>query len=327
MMLFLLMIAGMWGCCDNNDDEEIQSKDQITFDNVEILCNVLPPGHYSEVRFTSQNTAYTITNNGKIFKTEDGGNTWVQQNSGTERHLYDMFFLNDLHGYVVGNDGVTNEGIILKTVDGGNTWESANFQIRLSAIHFINESIGFATGRKLFKTQDGGTTWDEIDLGYYSYGDISFFDENTGFMNAIISTTFQPALLKTTDGGVNWIVLNNINVIGEIQILNGLAFLHSYSKIFKTCNKGESWIVIDDVSGTSVRFLNEHQGVGVGQFWHELGYFPNGMLYITNDGGKHWEKKYFPADEFYSIEDIDFSNDSTALAVGHTSGCVVKLRF
>lgn len=317
-MLFLSMMIGTSGCKDN--DEEMQENDQITFDNVEILCDVLPPGYYSAVRFTSQNTAYTITTAGKIFKTEDGGNTWTQQDSGTEMHLYDMFFFNDLHGYIVGGDAI-NEGIILKTTDGGSTWLSANFQVRLSNIYFINDLIGFIAGRKLFKTLDGGTTWNEVDLGYSAYSSINFFDESTGLLSA------GNDVLKTIDGGNSWVSLNNINAAGKIQILNNLAFLHNYSDIFKTHDRGNTWQKTEHFATGSVHFINERQAVGVGQFWYELGFFPDGILYITNDGGKHWEEKHFSAEEFYKIEDIDFSNDSTALAVGHTRGCVAKLKF
>jgi photosystem II stability/assembly factor-like uncharacterized protein len=79
----------------------------------------------------------------------------------------------------------------------------------------------------------------------------------------------------------------------------------------------------------SMYFINEYQAIGVGQWWYRLGYFPNGILYLTNDSGKSWEKKQTKGvEEFYSIEDIYFLNDSTALAVGHTNrGCLVKLRF
>jgi photosystem II stability/assembly factor-like uncharacterized protein len=198
------------------DGDEISSKDLLTFHNVETLCDVLLSGDYGAVRFTSQNTAYTITNNGKIFETVDGGNTWPQQNSGTDMHLYSMSFLNDLHGYIVGGD---EEGVFLKTSDGGNTWLSTNFQAGLSSVYFIDENIGFAAGKKLLKTQDGGIIWNEIDLGFFSYGGINFFDNKTGFLAA------GNVVLKTTDGGNNWEAINiglgNYS-IRKIKIFNNM---------------------------------------------------------------------------------------------------------
>lgn len=322
MLLSISIITGIGGC-DKNDDE-IKPEKQITFENMEILYNVLPSGNYTAIRFTSQNTAYTLTNNGRIFKTEDGGNTWIQQDSGTELYLYDMFFFDDLRGYIVGGH---SNGIILKTTDGGETWLSTDFQGGLSSVCFINETTGFAVGQKLFKTRDSGETWNEVDLGYLAYGSLNFFDEKIGFLTA------GNILLKTTDGGNNWLTVNN-NVIGnrsikKIRIFDNIACLLSTgTTIFITSDKGMTWYNIDPPTLNSVHFINERQAVGVGQHWYELGYFPNGMLCITNDGGKYWEEKYFPADEFLSINDIDFPNDSIALVVGNSpQGCVIKLNF
>ncbi|MFT3751615.1 MAG: hypothetical protein QM800_01650 [Paludibacter sp.] len=87
---FLFIMALMIGC--EKDNNEIKQAERITFDNMEVLYNALPSGSYTAIRFTLQNTAYTITNNGWVFKTKDGGNTWGKLDSGTEQYLYDMFF-------------------------------------------------------------------------------------------------------------------------------------------------------------------------------------------------------------------------------------------
>ncbi len=322
---YLFLATIMIGCKEN--ENEIQHKKQITFDHVEVLYDVLPSGNYTGIHFTSQNTAYTITNNGKIFKTEDGGNTWIEQHSSTELHLHDIFFLNDLNGYIVGGD---TDGIILKTTDGGNTWKSTTFQIRLSSIYFINETTGFASGKKLLSTQDGGKTWNEVDLEYFAYGGINFFDGKTGFLAA------GNILLKTIDGGSSWEVVDKIsniigtNTIGKIQINKGVAYLRlNGDKMYRTSDKGNTWQILNvPIISGSVHFINEHQAIGVGQRWYELGYYPDGLLCVTNDGGKHWDEKYFPATEFYIINDIAFLNDSTALAIGNSSqGCIIKLKF
>ncbi|WP_080903392.1 YCF48-related protein [Parabacteroides sp. Marseille-P3160] len=321
--LFISLIIGIEGCDKN--DEDLKTEKKISFDKTEVLYNILPPGTYTAIRFISQNIAYTITNNGGIFKTENGGETWIQQDSGTELYLYDMFFSDDLNGYIVGGQ---SDGIILRTTNGGKTWLSSHFQESLSSIYFINKTTGFAAGKKLFRTKDDGKTWDEIDLGYFAYSSINFFDENNGLLTAVTPKPFQSVLLKTTDKGNHWFILDNIVKSGEIQVLNNLVFLHSYSNIFKTSDRGNTWETIIYPASGPVHFLNEWQAIGVGQHWYELGYFPNGMLCITNDGGKHWEEKLFSAEEFLSINDIDFPNDSTALAIGNSpQGCIIKLHF
>lgn len=318
-----LLIAILLISC-NDTEGDIQYKHRITLDHVEVLYNVLPSGNYTALSFTSENTAFTITNFGDIFKTEDRGNTWTQQNSGTELNLHNMYFLNDLHGYIVGGDA---DGIILKTTDGGSTWTSIDFQVGLSAIHFINETIGFVSGQKLFVTKDGGETWEEVDLGYNTYRNLNFFDEESGFLIA------DNTLLSTSDGGMNWITINNKLLenysFKKILIFNNTAcLLSNETKIFLTQDKGITWSVVDFTFLNSIYFINILQAIGVGQHWYDLGYYSNGKLCVTNDGGRKWEEMYFPANEFMSINSIDFSNDSTAIAVGNSpQGCIIKLSF
>lgn len=322
-VIFLLLLLFISGC----DNETADIGDEITLDNINIVCDVLPSGTYNAIRFTSPNISYTIANEGEIYKTEDGGNTWTPQDSGTEVKLYDLFFLNDSTGFVMGGNDSVNEGVILKTTSGGDIWESQSFPETITTIHFTNNTTGYAIGSRLYKTQNAGETWDEIDLGYYGYGDINFFDEQVGFL------TTGNVILKTIDGGHNWNALDytlGSSNVKRSQILNGIAYLFSNgSKIFKTSDRGSTWSTIDAIGANSIHFINERQAVAVGTWWPEQGFFPYGVLYITNDGGKSWEKELTKGiDEFYSLHHICFSNDSTALAVGATNrGCVIHLDF
>jgi photosystem II stability/assembly factor-like uncharacterized protein len=52
-----------------------------------------------------------------ILHTRDGGNSWVKQAGGEDRYLNDLFFVDKMKGWVVGE-----YGFISHTVDGGGTW-------------------------------------------------------------------------------------------------------------------------------------------------------------------------------------------------------------
>lgn len=321
--ILLILFASLISC--RRDD--VQPVNKITLDDVDLLCDILPPGYYGAVRFTSQNTAFIVSNSGEIFKTADGGTSWSLQNSGTELHLYDLYFSNDLNGYVVGGDA---SGVILKTSNGGETWSSTTVSAGLSGIHFISPATGFAVGNGIFlKTADGGETWNESNLGFSSYRKINFFDEKTGLLTAMNSSG-ERVVLRTTDGGSNWEKVDNVSLglstVTKIQILGERAYVITNSGMFKTSDRGNTWQRMA-VPAASVHFINEHQALAVGEFWPDFGFYSNGIIYVTNDGGKSWQERHFQTDEFYSIEDVDFANDTTALAVGHTLGCVVKLRF
>ncbi len=65
------------------------------------------------VSFSSINQGWVCGDNGKIYHTTDGL-TWIEQPSGTNEILYDLFFIDDNSGWAVGGNGV-----ILHTVTGG----------------------------------------------------------------------------------------------------------------------------------------------------------------------------------------------------------------
>lgn len=312
----------------NNDDDNF---DVITLDRVEVLNNI-PPGYYKKILSVSENSAYIITNNGKINKTTDGGSSWTPQNSGTELPLWDIFFLDAANGFIVG--GNSTNGVILKTADGGNSWTSTNMQMKATSIYFKDYKNGFATGERiLYKTNDAGKTWYEQNLGYQTYENVFFIDNNTGFLVVRSAEKLGTLILKTANGGKDWTPLTNVSLDGctihKIQVINGAAYLVANSgKIYKTFDKGNTWKIMDSPLLKSACFINENQAIWVGQFWHELGCFPEGMLCLTNDNGRNWESKFYPHTVFYSINDIGFVNDSTVIIVGDTSdGCVLRLHF
>ena len=84
----------------------------------------------------------------------------------------------------------------------------------IKSISFPTMQVGYAiTDKGTFKTINGGKSW--TNLGTYSNGDISFFDEDYG----VISTGFV-----TKDGGETWNYLGNsesvsINQDGQTVLL------------------------------------------------------------------------------------------------------------
>jgi len=57
--------------------------------------------------------------NGKIVRSEDGGKTWSEQESGVREHFQDIAAWDELRAVAVGNGGV-----IVITEDGGKTWKA-----------------------------------------------------------------------------------------------------------------------------------------------------------------------------------------------------------
>jgi photosystem II stability/assembly factor-like uncharacterized protein len=66
--------------------------------------------------FPTQNTGYSAGYSGTIMKSTDGGNSWVNQSSGTSSTLRAVYFVDSLYGFAVGQAGT-----LLKTTNGGIT--------------------------------------------------------------------------------------------------------------------------------------------------------------------------------------------------------------
>ncbi len=91
-----------------------------------------------------------------IFKTTDGGTTWVKKSQSlTTQQLNGVFFSDASNGWAVGNAGV-----ILHTTDGGETWatQQSGTSQNLNEVFFTNSTYGWIVGDNgvILRTTDGG---------------------------------------------------------------------------------------------------------------------------------------------------------------------------
>ncbi|HEY1202296.1 MAG TPA: YCF48-related protein, partial [Niastella sp.] len=161
-------------------------------------------------------------NDGTVIRTTNGGNTWVQQDIGiTNRDIYDIQFVNNNTGWVVGQNGT-----IRKTIDGGATWtaQSTSGQTLYGA-YFVDANTGWAVGNSgtIRKTTDGGTTWvdqsgpDPVDNQRYM--EVHFISATTGWIVGNNGT-----ILFTTNGGTTWTqqYSNYNSSINSVYFVNGM---------------------------------------------------------------------------------------------------------
>ncbi|MDA3893740.1 MAG: PKD domain-containing protein [Salinivirgaceae bacterium] len=138
---------------------------------------------------------------GKIYKTTDGGTTWVSiDHPGSSSYKYDVYFIDNNTGFVVGGNG-TNWPDLLKTTDGGDTWTQTSDQGGIHCITFVNATTGFAVGESglLLKTTDTGDTWTTYSgLQSKTIYSVEFTDENNGV------AVGERYIYSTTDGGSTW---------------------------------------------------------------------------------------------------------------------------
>lgn len=165
-----------------------------------------------KVFFIDKDNGFTVGADGTILRTENGGTSWEHtafntmeilpdeliMNGIISLNLYDVFFINENSGWVVGDSGT-----ILHSEDGGKQWAVQNIGLLppLFSIYFKNPEEGWAVGQNGFslKTEDGGKTW----------GKVIFEDKHSlykiqlcGDYGVIVGD--QATIIQTNDGGKTW---------------------------------------------------------------------------------------------------------------------------
>jgi photosystem II stability/assembly factor-like uncharacterized protein len=269
---------------------------------------------------------------GQIFKTTNGGNTWVSQSvpSGTSL-LTSVYFTDSNTGYAVGY-----YGIVLKTINGGNTWVSqtkgtGNY---FYSVCFIDSNTGYTVGYSttvhdivIMKTTDGGNTWN--DKYYILSGrlwSVFFTDINKGF-----AVGDYGHIIQTLDGGNTWDELTS----GTIYNLNSVYFTDANTgyavgeagTILKTTNGGKNWdFEISNTQNTlnSVYFINTNIGYSVGSNGTILKYNDtNGVLVLSVSANALTIAAPVNSTKTFDISsntDWSCSSNQTWLNVNKTSG-------
>jgi photosystem II stability/assembly factor-like uncharacterized protein len=173
-------------------------------------------------------TAWLVGNFGKILRTDDGGDHWRLQKSGTNEHLQDIDAWDANHALVVGNNG-----ILLQTKDGGNSWSKINvprsdIANKIIRVHTLPGGEAWAVGEvgKILHSSDYGQTW----------------------------TRMRPE---------EDVIVNDIAVVAPDNIWA----VGEYGRMFHSRDQGKTWQDVKTLSQgsiTAVAFRDAQNGVAVG---------------------------------------------------------------
>jgi photosystem II stability/assembly factor-like uncharacterized protein len=308
--------------------------------NWTILNPKLGSSPLNSVCFVDANNGWVVGSGGTIFRTSDSGATWTKQTCGTTRDLRAVYFRDGATGWAVGGNpvvGVGPIGVVYKTTNGGQTWgaQASNVSGVLYSVHFVDANTGWAVGggwsdgtnppsyiSTIVKTIDGGATWsyqmNQIFQTSNQPRSVFFIDANSGWAVGDNGT-----ILKTTDGGQNWISKTS----GTTSDLNSVQFVNSQigwavvaenlGDVIKTTDGGESWFTQDiAVQGFfhSLDFIDAQTGWVVGE------QSSDGVVFRTSDGGATWSKYAQP--NIY-LGSVCFVDGVTGWVTG-TSSMVMK---
>ena len=190
-------------------------------------------GKQDDVFFVNDRTGWYGNGLGRLFKTTDGGQTWIKQLDRPGTFVRALGFVDERLGFL-GNIGpgsfpnVTDETALYRTRDGGDTWEPIALdgpmkgvcaidvfkQPFINAGHLDHRVSVRAAGRvggpaHLATSHDGGETWSCEDLSAHAGAilDIKFISAEVGFIAAASDSNVQNSrgrILRTGDGGRTW---------------------------------------------------------------------------------------------------------------------------
>lgn len=242
------------------------------FDNYAASLNI----RFSE--FTDAGTGYAISERGNILRTSNFGNNWntVYNYNG---EIFSLNFINNYTGWALSGES------ILMTTNGGDNWAGVSNGNSIIRAEFMNGQTGYGfTGNQLYKTNDSGQYWSLTFTG--TIIDFNFINSLTGW---ILSDGDSVSLiLKTSDGGVNWIqksyINGNINKIKFLGVNTG--YLLSYDKLYRSTDSGTSWKYVS--FPTSLRvfdfdFINETEGWLCGDNSLIMKLDNGGSIFVNNE--------------------------------------------
>ncbi len=155
-----------------------------------------------DLSFVNKDTGWICIDDifgGGVFKTTNGGGTWVRQLNETYRPTK-VFFINGDTGWAS-----CNMDRLYRTTNGGINWNlQFTFPQQINDIFFFNNLRGIVTSGVSSYTTDGGFNWVQSNDGGIK---LSFGSDTVGWAGNNLIT-----VIKTTNGGINWFrQLTNIN--------------------------------------------------------------------------------------------------------------------
>lgn len=165
------------------------------------------------------NTVYAASTDLGVFKSTDGGSTWVAANNGIATPSVQVLAIDPMHPqtlYAASTPANVAASAVYKSVNGGASWtliDSPSGSITQLEVDAQNPNIVWEVGSTLRKSTDGGATWkgvtfpgsvESMVLDPRVSGNI-FLISNFFFCGFSCPNNQNPYLYRSIDGGADWI--------------------------------------------------------------------------------------------------------------------------
>jgi photosystem II stability/assembly factor-like uncharacterized protein len=239
-----------------------------------------------------------------VFKSTDGGATWISANTGIGSRLtLDILMQSSNHKVLV---AATNDGI-WKSMDAGTTWteKETGGDFRMMKVNPVNPNLLFAvTSTTFFRSTDFGDTWSAVTLPATNIRGgrigVSKADSQVVYVTFLgdFTSGFSTPVYKSTDAGLTFKTVkpaNSYNLNGYNETSKGQGG-YNYGMTVDPLDANNVW-----VCGHCV-FNSRDGGITWNRMtsWarqmhtdmHQIVYSPHNdtLLFNANDGGV-WRNK------------------------------------
>jgi photosystem II stability/assembly factor-like uncharacterized protein len=312
--------------------------------------NVSPAGYnyFSTASFINDKEGWICARYGEwpnfytdLVHTDDAALSFQPVYSFPDNYLaWSLQMVDSVNGYSFVEDRSTSDIYFWKTTDAGISWiditDSSMFKpngpfYSSLGYFFVDKNNGFAGGfNSIFKTTDGGLSWikmntptiiDTVSSNSYIPNKIFFFDELYGW--AACSLLWDAGfVLKTTDGGQNWITCKPIT--GNLTNIHFTDSLHGGTTGGDLLYSRIALFTDDNFDTISHYYLNNFPQLP------DAIYFQNAstiwmsgwpaVIYKSTDGGEsfvEYDTTYATDDQTDWLHDFQFF-DSTGYAFAYS---------
>ncbi|MFZ1594269.1 MAG: YCF48-related protein [Anaerolineae bacterium] len=272
------------------------------------------------VTFTSSQNGWAVGDNGALLRTTNGGAVWTTQALAEAHALRAIAFSSAQQGWLVGDGGVA-----WYTLDGANSWLPGNSGQAQSLLALALPADGdvwaAGMGHLVLHKQGSGAFAVAAPPAVTELKGVDAVDANT-----VYAVGDYAQILKTTDGGVSWRMLDGVALQSEPGIdnpwLRGVKFPVNastgwvsgrYGALFRTTDGGETW------TRQVARLANGDMHTGF--LWFVEGYDNqhamtagrDGYVFRTSDGGATW--LFSTADMSINIRDASYATPNDVFGV------------
>ena len=285
--------------------------------------------YFSDMFFLNNNIGWVVGDEGKIFKTTDGGVSWTDKSlqQTYSAYFWSIIFRNENEGIISGYTAYDSKFIIGYSTNGGNSWNLKFSPIALGGIEFETnitlDSIFITTSRSglILRSSDRCYTWSFcMDTPIEELYCADFLNNGVGIAGAD-----SGYFLKTSNGGITWskqstgyyLWFNSVQCASDnLLSASGIndPYSSSYSYILTSTDAGTAW-------NNHTRLISNPlflQGIGVSNdqtaFICGSYNYPNFYIYKTSDGGTNWLQTYSSSSD--ELSDVQAFDSSIVFACG-----------